>query len=90
MKYSWTILILCFLFGCQNLEEAKNLESEKEKTTVRSTYYLTTVVHDEHLFILSRSGYFIHHINCPCQTSKIEQKEEIKPPTIILDLIRSK
>ena len=96
MKYLWIIFILCFLCGCwvttnvsREINEEKN--SEKEKTTVRETYYLSTIVHDEHLFIISkRHGYFIHHPNCPCLTTKVEEKTEPKPepPTIILDLIR--
>lgn len=83
------ILVLCFLLGCENNEETKRIQSEINKTTIRSTYYLSTVVHDEHLFILSKYGYFIHHPDCPCLTNKVEEKIEPKPepPTIILDLI---
>lgn len=92
MKYLWTIFTLCFLCGCwvtTNVDS--HIDRDKEKTTVRETYYLSTVVHDEHLFIISkRHEYFIHHPNCPCLTSKVEEKTEPKPepPTVILDLIR--
>ena len=91
MKISWTIFILCFLFGCQNQEEIKHIKSEIDKTTIRETYYLSTIVHDEHLFIVSkRHEYFIHHPDCPCLKVKQTEKEEtkIEPPIVILDLIK--
>lgn len=86
MKISWMIFILCFLFGCQNQKDA---QTEIDKTTVSNTYYLRTVVHDEHLFILSTYGYFIHHLDCPCLKNKEEPpKESVIQPPIIIDLER--
>lgn len=89
MKYSWIILLLVLL-GCE--QKNNDLERQKYLTTIRSTYYLDTIVHDEHLFIISKSGYFIHHPNCPCLIIKIEEKTEPKfdAPSVFLDLIKRK
>lgn len=83
MKYSWMILGV-FLCGC-DVELKKEADRQKDATTIRSTYYLKTIVHDEHLFILSRYGHFIHHPDCPCCKNQIKSEKESKPP-IIIDL----
>lgn len=88
MKYSWMIF-LCLCVGC---EDRKSINVEKEKATIRETFYMKTVLHDEHLFIISNHGYFIHHMNCPCLTNKGEEK--LEPPKVelpkgnILDLLK--
>lgn len=83
-KYSWMIFILCFLLGCKTQEEIEIEKKEKEKVTIRSSYYLSTVLHDEHLFVLSSYGYFIHHPDCPCcKLTKIEKTVQQSSPVII-------
>lgn len=84
MKYSWMILCLIFC-GCENEYEKQRLR-DKDATTVRSTYYLKTVVHDEHLFVLSTYGCFLHHPDCPCFKIKTPEKINEIPPPIIIDL----
>jgi hypothetical protein len=77
MKYSW-VMLFCLLFcGC---EERKQRQEDKDRHTINQSFYLTTVLHDEHLFILSHHGYFIHHFNCPC----VEKQTEEKPPSPII------
>lgn len=89
MKLLWIVLIL-LCFGCEQNNDS--IKAEKEKTTIRETYYLRTVLHDEHLFIISKYGHFIHHMDCPCFTTKSEEK--LEPPKIelpkgnILDLLK--
>lgn len=77
MKYSWMILavVLC---GC-DVEFQKEIDRQKDATTIRSTYYLKTVVHDEHLFILSTYGHFIHHPDCPCVKPTPAEKPTLSP-----------
>lgn len=91
MKYFWIIILFVFC-GCDETEESKRIRCEIDKTTIRTSYYLSTVVHDEHLFILSKYGYFIHHPDCPCLKNRPIEKEEnkLQPPTIFLDLIKGK
>lgn len=87
-KYLWMIVILT-LFGC--VEKNIDVQQQIDAATIRSTYYLNTIVHDEHLFIISRYGYFIHHMDCPCLKIKIEEKIEPKvelPAGNILDLLK--
>ena len=90
MKYSWTILFCLFLSGCEDLQEKR---LNKDKHTISNSFYLTTILHDEHLFILSHQGYFIHHFECPCTRKETEQVKPQKPIIIssspnILDLIK--
>jgi hypothetical protein len=81
------ILFCLTLCGC---EEAKQRRADIDKSTITKSFYLTTVLHDEHLFIMSHTGYFIHHINCPCSKPTIAEKpENITPPTIIFDSTKS-
>jgi hypothetical protein len=83
MKYSWTILFCLVLCGC---EEIKQRQIEKERSTISVSFYLTTVLHDEHLFILSTHGNFMHHPDCHCIKNKTTEKQEttnILPPIII-------
>jgi len=77
MKYSWMILFCLLLSGC---DEIKQRRIERDKHTISQSFYLTTVLHDEHLFILSHNGYFIHHFNCPC----MEKQNEEKPPSPVI------
>lgn len=81
------ILIICSL-GCDNGSYRQEIEKQIDSTTVSVTYFLRTVVHDEHLFLISRYGGLIHHPNCPCLTSKIEKQEpKSELPPIIIDLL---
>lgn len=81
-KYSWMILGLVFA-GCKEPEYYKNLREQKEKATINSSFYCSTILHDEHLFIMSNYGYFIHHIDCPCLKNKpVEPSNE--PPKLPL------
>lgn len=91
MSKLFLIVCLSLISGCKTPEEIKQIRCDIDATTVTKTYYLTTVVHDEHLFIISRYGHFIHHIDCPCLKIKNEEKTEPKvelPTGNILDLIR--
>jgi hypothetical protein len=91
MKYSWMILFCLLLSGCEDLQQE---QLDKDKHTITNSFYLTTVLHDEHLFILSTQGYFIHHFDCPCMKKQIEEEKEKLPKPIIisspniLDLIK--
>lgn len=81
------MICILFLYGCDNKHELEN-NLQKETTTITSTYYLTSIVHDEHLFVYAKqSGNFIHHPNCPCsQNKKSQEKVEISPfPPIIIE-----
>ena len=88
MKYSWMMLFCLLLSGC---DEIKQQRIERDKHTISNSFYLTTVLHDEHLFILSHGGYFIHHFNCPCMKKPTEEKPSspviISSPNI-LDLLK--
>ena len=88
MKYSWMIIFCCFLLGC---DEAKQLQEDKEKATIRVSFYLSTVLHDDHLFIIGRYGNFMHHMDCPCMKKQTEEKPPspviISSPNI-LDLLK--
>lgn len=87
MKYSWMILFIC-LCGC-DVELQKEYQRQRDATLVRSTYYLDTIVHDEHLFIISRYGHFIHHMDCPCLKNKTDKEPvKLEPPTVIFDIIK--
>lgn len=90
MKYlSWMIIIFAIV-GCSDNESYKQeIEKQIDSTTVSTSYFLRTVVHDEHLFLISRYGGLIHHPNCPCLTSKIEKEEQKSTtvPPIIIDLL---
>jgi hypothetical protein len=83
MKYSWMILGCLLCSGCWESQYFKNLEIEKDKVTISQTYYLTTVLHNEHLFIVSNSGYFIHHPDCECpkhiQADRSEKANLLSP-----------
>lgn len=85
-------LCLIILLLCVGCEENNEIKEEKDRVTIRETYYLRTVLHDDHLFILAKSGYFMHHMNCPCLITKSEEK--LEPPKIelpkgnILDLLK--
>ena len=84
------MLVCLLLCGCEDL---KQRQLDKDKHTISNSFYLFTILHDEHLFILSRHGYFIHHFDCPCFQKQIEEKEKPqKPITIsspnILDLLK--
>lgn len=92
MKYL-LISTMFIVAGCNFQQPQPKIEqTEKDKATIRETYYLTTVLHDEHLFIISNQGYFIHHMDCPCFKHKTEEK--IEPPKVelptgnILDLLK--
>jgi hypothetical protein len=83
------MILLCLLFcGC---EEREQNQEDRDKHTISQSFYLTTVLHDEHLFILSHGGYFIHHFNCPCMKTQTEEKPPnpviIQSPNI-LDLLK--
>lgn len=84
MKYSWMLLSCLFLCGC---EEAKQRRADIEKTTITKSFYLTTVLHDEHLFIIHNfGGDMMHHPNCPCHKDKETKQAELTPPSpIIID-----
>jgi hypothetical protein len=88
MKRSWMILFCLFLSSCENLKEK---QIDKDKHTINQSFYLTTILHDEHLFILSHHGYFIHHFDCPCMKKQTEEKSPsqviISSPNI-LDLLK--
>ena len=79
MKYSWMILICLLFCGC---DEIKQRIADREKHTITRSFYLTTIVHDEHLFIMS-NHYFIHHPDCPC--SKKQTSEKIERSPIIIE-----
>ena len=86
MKYSWMIFLFLGLSGCEESEYRKELKIQIEKTTISSSYYLTTIVHDEHLFLTHNfSGYFTHHPNCPCLQNKPVEKISQPMPPIIID-----
>lgn len=83
------MIILCMICcGCYESEYYKNLRTERDKTTITESYYCTTIVHDDHLFIMSNSGYFIHHIDCPCSKNKTVTKEEKSPIIIDFGILR--
>jgi hypothetical protein len=93
MKRLWIMLFCLLLSGCENLEQRKQKELDKDKHTIRTSFYLTTILHDEHLFILSHHGYFIHHLDCPCIKKQTEEKSPSPSPVIIsspniLDLLK--
>jgi hypothetical protein len=77
MKRLWMILFCLFLSGC---DEIKQRQLDRDKHTISQSFYLTTVLHDEHLFILSHNGYFIHHFDCPC----MKKQNEEKPPSPVI------
>jgi len=88
MKYSWMILFCLLLSSCDAI---KQKQIERDKHTISQSCYLTTVLHDDHLFILSNGGYFIHHFNCPCMKKQTEEKPPspvIIPSPNILDLLK--
>lgn len=88
MKYLWMILVLSIAFiGCKESDYYKQKRLEMELTTVNSSYYLTTVVHSEHLFIIHNFGSgMIHHPDCPCLKNKETKSTEITSPSpIIID-----
>lgn len=66
MKYLWLIAVCLLFSGCYESEYYKNLNIEREKVTISQSYYLTTILHNDHLFIISNTGYFIHHPDCEC------------------------
>lgn len=71
------------LFGCDvDKNYYDKINKEIDKTTVSQTYFLRTVVHDEHLFIVSNGG-ILHHPDCPCCKSNKTEKETPLPPIII-------
>jgi len=88
MKLSWTILFCLILCGC---EEIKQRKADREKATISQSFYLMTVLHDDHLFILSTHGNFMHHMNCPCLKNQPLEKLEAPNvfPPIILDGTKS-
>jgi hypothetical protein len=87
MKYLLVIVFCLLLCGC---DEAKQRRADRDKATITTSFYLTTVLHDEHLFIMGHSGYFIHHPNCPCLKPTLAEKpENFTPPTIIFDSSKS-
>jgi hypothetical protein len=88
MKYSWMIVCCLLLCGC---DEIKQRRIAREKATISVSFYLTTVVHDEHLFVLSTDGNFIHHPSCPCLKNKPAEKSETTNylPPIIIDTTKS-
>lgn len=87
MKYVW-ILCLCLIFsGCDIEKFRKEIHKERDAATVSSSFFLLTVVHDEHLFIIRHNCGILHHPNCPClknaQLEKIDN--EPKAPIIFLN-----
>jgi hypothetical protein len=87
MKYSWMIVCCLSFCGC---EEVQQRREDRDKCTISQSFYLNTVLHDEHLFILSTHGNFMHHMDCPCLKSTTPKKpENLTPPTIIFDSTKS-
>jgi hypothetical protein len=82
MKYSCIIAGCLLLCGCYESQYYKNLKIERDKVTISQSYYLTTILHNDHLFIMSNTGYFIHHPDCECSKIKVVEKDET-PPVII-------
>lgn len=82
MKYSWMILSFCLLLGCKESEYYRTLRTQQQRCTISTSFYCITVLHDEHLFIMSNSGYFLHHPDCMCCKIKVVEKAE-EPPVII-------
>lgn len=68
-------MIIPLLSGCDPTKAFVELKQEaKEPTTLSITNYdygwLSTVTHDNHLFVVegrNQKGAILHHPDCPCQ-----------------------
>ena len=81
------ILFCLTLCGCEEIEQRR---ADRDKHTISQSFYLTTVLHDDHLFIISTHGNFMHHPDCPCSKPTIAEKpDNFTPPTIIFDSSKS-
>ena len=83
------MIILCCLIGCKESEYFKSLRHDKEKATLSESHYCLSILHDEHLFIMSKYGHMIHHPNCPC-CKNIPVEKTTPPAPIIIDFSRVK
>lgn len=87
---TYNLILVCvfFLTGCEPSEFVKKQRYERDKATISRSHYCVSILHDEHLFIMTNSS-LIHHPDCPCIKNQPE-KPASSPSPIIIDLNRLK
>lgn len=83
IKYSWMIVTVLLVFGCDLKEEIYTRKQLKDKSTISESFYILTVLHDEHLFIIRDNCGIFHHPDCPCLKNTKEQPPPNPSPPII-------
>lgn len=67
MKTKLSLVIACvLLLGCENSEVVRTGDSTVSQTKYAGGYFLYTVRHDGHLFVVRGANAVIHHPGCPC------------------------
>lgn len=90
MKYAWMIVTILLVFGCDLKKEIYNRKQLRDKSTISESFYLLTVVHDEHLFIIRDECGILHHPNCPCiKKIEAEKTTEPMPPIIFINPLKN-
>ena len=91
MKFSW-MMLLCIplICGCDIKEEVERRKNLHDSSTISESFYLLTVLHDEHLFIIRDNCGIFHHPNCPCfkNIQPEKQEQESSPPIIFINPLK--
>ena len=91
MKPLWIIFILILsVSGCDIKEEVERRKNLHDSSTISESFYLLTVLHDEHLFIIRDNCGIFHHPNCPCfkNMQPEKQDQESSPPIIFINPLK--